>query len=85
MREVGAFDAKTHLAALLSDVEAGETIVITRRGKPVAKLGPLEPAKRERKPGFMKGRIKVPDDFDTMGQEEILAMFEGRDEKPRRD
>lgn len=35
---VGAFDAKTHLSALLDRVEAGEEIIITRRGKPVARL-----------------------------------------------
>ena len=29
--------------------------------------------------GFMKGKISVPDDFDTMFQEEIIAMFEGRE------
>ncbi|WP_068306486.1 type II toxin-antitoxin system Phd/YefM family antitoxin [Pararhodobacter sp. CCB-MM2] len=41
MREVGAFEAKTHLSELLAAVEAGETITITRRGKPVAQLSPL--------------------------------------------
>ncbi|HRK95205.1 MAG TPA: type II toxin-antitoxin system prevent-host-death family antitoxin [Rhodospirillales bacterium] len=40
MREVGAYEAKTHLAALLEDVARGETIVITRRGRPVARLVP---------------------------------------------
>lgn len=35
---MGAFDAKTHLSALLDRVEAGETITITRHGRPVAKL-----------------------------------------------
>lgn len=37
---VGAYDAKTHLPQLLDRVEHGETIVITRHGKPVAKLVP---------------------------------------------
>ncbi|PWE33033.1 prevent-host-death family protein [Maritimibacter sp. 55A14] len=41
MREVGAFEAKTHLSALLEAVEAGESITITRRGKPVARLVPV--------------------------------------------
>lgn len=41
MREVGAFEAKTHLSALLEAAEAGESILITRRGKPVARLGPI--------------------------------------------
>ena len=40
MREIGAFEAKNRLGALLDRVENGEEIVITRRGKPVAKLGP---------------------------------------------
>ena len=38
MREVGAFDAKNRLGALLDLVEAGEEIVITRHGRPVARL-----------------------------------------------
>ena len=40
MQEVGAFEAKNRLGALLDQVEQGEEIVITRRGKPVAKLVP---------------------------------------------
>ena len=35
---VGAFEAKTKLAELLDKVEAGESVIITRRGKPVAQL-----------------------------------------------
>jgi prevent-host-death family protein len=42
METVGAFDAKTHLAALLERVEKGETFVITRHGRPVAQLVPVE-------------------------------------------
>jgi len=41
MGEVGAYEAKTHLSALLDRVEDGETITITRHGKPVARLVPL--------------------------------------------
>lgn len=40
MREIGAFEAKTKLGQLLDWVEAGEEVVITRRGKVVAKLVP---------------------------------------------
>ena len=40
MTTVGAFEAKTHLPKLLERVEAGETIVITRHGQPVAHLVP---------------------------------------------
>ena len=38
MREVGSFEAKNHLSALLDAVERGEEVVITRRGRPVARL-----------------------------------------------
>jgi prevent-host-death family protein len=38
MKQVGAYDAKTHLSRLLDEVERGETVTITRHGRPVAKL-----------------------------------------------
>jgi prevent-host-death family protein len=40
MREIQASDAKTHLPQLLDDVERGETVVITRHGRPIARLVP---------------------------------------------
>lgn len=46
MREVHASDAKTHLPQLLDDVERGETIVITRHGRAIARLVP-ESARRQ--------------------------------------
>jgi len=42
MREVGAFDAKNNFGNLLNAVEQGEEIVITRHGKPIARLVPNE-------------------------------------------
>jgi len=47
MTTVGAFDAKTHLTALLRRVSKGETIRITRRGVPIAKLVPAGLGDRE--------------------------------------
>lgn len=40
MREIQASEAKTHLPQLLDDVERGETILITRHGRPIARLVP---------------------------------------------
>jgi prevent-host-death family protein len=40
MREVQASDAKTHLPRLLDDVERGETVIITRHGRAIARLVP---------------------------------------------
>jgi prevent-host-death family protein len=42
MSTVSAYEAKTHLPRLIKAVEQGETIVITRHGRPVAKLVPFE-------------------------------------------
>ncbi len=42
MREIGAFEAKNRLGALLDEVEQGAEILITRRGKPVARLVPAK-------------------------------------------
>ncbi len=47
MREVGTFEAKTHLSALLDQVARGETIIITKRGRAVARLTPPEAPDRE--------------------------------------
>ena len=44
MKQLGAFEAKTHLSKLLEEVEAGEQVLITRHGKAVARLMPLEPS-----------------------------------------
>jgi len=46
MKEVGSYEAKTHLAELLAAAEEGETLIITRRGKPIAKITPYRPPTR---------------------------------------
>ena len=48
MIEIGAFDAKTHLSALLDKVARGEEVLITRRGRPVARLVPAAQDGQER-------------------------------------
>jgi prevent-host-death family protein len=48
MKSVGSYEAKTHLPKLLRQVENGESITITKRGKPIAVLSPAEePPKRD--------------------------------------
>ncbi len=46
MRRVGSYEAKTHLPRLLDEVAKGESIEITKRGIPVAVLGPVAPGRR---------------------------------------
>jgi prevent-host-death family protein len=47
MREIPASEAKTHLPRLLGDVERGETIIITRHGRPIARLVPEDARRQE--------------------------------------
>jgi prevent-host-death family protein len=81
MRKVNIHEAKTHLSRLVEEAAKGESFVIAKAGKPMVKVVPLDaPAKRKvRRLGFLEGQFKLPDDFDRMAEDEILALFEGRD------
>ncbi len=48
MKSIGAFEAKTHLPRLLDRVAQGESLTITRHGRPVARLVPVDDADRDR-------------------------------------
>jgi prevent-host-death family protein len=77
---INIHDAKTHFSRLIERAENGETLIIARAGKPVARIVPLEKAvvDSSRRIGFMEGEFTVPDDFDTMMQDEIEEMFYGQ-------
>lgn len=74
MAEIGVHEAKTHFSKLLMRVSAGEEIVITRSGEPVARLVPARRAVR-RVLGGDAGSFEVPDDFDAPLPAEVLASF----------
>ncbi len=77
MHVVNVHQAKTELSRLLARVEAGEDVVIARRGQPVARLVACKaPVKRQ--PDVLKGKIVVPDTFFDPLPEEELAAWEGR-------
>lgn len=77
MRQINIHDAKTHLSRLVEQAAAGEPFVIAKAGRPLVQVIPFDT--RERRPpsrfGFLAGEIEVPDDFDTMGQQEIEQLF----------
>ena len=78
MITVNIHEAKTHLSKLVDRAARGESFVIAKSGKPLVKVSALSaPAKRKRL-GFLVGEIKVPDDFDRMGERAIAAMFSRR-------
>lgn len=74
---VNVRQAKTHLSRLLTQVEAGEEIVIARRGKPVARLVGCKPRGR-RQPDVLKGKVVLSEGiFDPLSEEE-LGTWEGK-------
>lgn len=80
MRVVNIHEAKTHLSRLVEQAAEGESFVIAKAGKPMVRVVPLENAAPTAPPsrfGFLRGQINIPDDFDTMGQDEIETMFNG--------
>jgi len=81
MRSINIHEAKTHLSRLVERAANGEPFIIAKAGKPLVKVVPLDAPPEGRKTsriGFMKGLIKVPDDFDTMMADEIEEMFYGK-------
>jgi antitoxin (DNA-binding transcriptional repressor) of toxin-antitoxin stability system len=73
------YEAKTQLSRLIDRAAAGEDIVISRNGKPVARLCRLGSAPRVVEFGVLKGRIEVAPDFDASLPEDTLAAFEGQE------
>ena len=78
MQTVSIYDAKTHLSKLVDQAASGEDVVVSRHGKPLVRITRLEAAKRPVRFGLLKGRLRVPADFDAPLPEEVLADFEGR-------
>ena len=76
MTIVNIHQAKTHLSRLVARVALGESFVIAKAGKPLARVIPIEATDSpEDRLGFMKGETEVPKDFDNMGRDEIASLF----------
>ena len=79
METVSIRMAKARFSELVERAAAGEEIVITRRGRPVARLVPLGPLPGPRQFGRMKGLINIAEDFDAPLPPEVLESFYGKD------
>jgi prevent-host-death family protein len=72
--DVSVADARRRLPELIHAMEEGETIVITRHGKPVAQIAPPPEARRKVKWGFMRGQIDLkPGWDDPVDEDKFLA------------
>jgi antitoxin (DNA-binding transcriptional repressor) of toxin-antitoxin stability system len=72
VRIVDMHEAKTHLSRLVD-----EEFVISRDGRPVARVTPIRQTDAAPRIGFLPD-VNVPDDFDTMGAGAIGSLFGGR-------
>ncbi len=77
MKQVNIHEAKAQLSRLIDIAEQGEEVIIARHNRPVARLQPIR--RVARKPGLMKGRIRMREDFDAPLPDDWLNAFEGRE------
>jgi prevent-host-death family protein len=66
MTTVSLFDAKTHLSRLVEELVSGQEreVIISRHGKPVARMEPVRPNQVSKRIGIAKGHFKVPVSID---------------------
>jgi prevent-host-death family protein len=83
MKQVNIHEAKTHLSRLVDQAAKGEPFIIAKAGRPLVRVVPLQDVESVKpvrsRLGFLKGQFVVPDDFDTMYEDEIAAMFNGEE------
>ncbi|MCL2204084.1 MAG: type II toxin-antitoxin system prevent-host-death family antitoxin [Defluviitaleaceae bacterium] len=74
MLQVNIHEAKTHLSALVEKVAFGESFIIAKAGKPMAKVIPYTLPQKPRG-GFLNKKMNIPENFDTLFSNEIVDMF----------
>jgi prevent-host-death family protein len=78
MKKAGIREARQNLSALIDEVKKGREIVITERGRPVARLAPLEKRSRLPFPDLTEFRNRMP----KVDPPASLAVLEEREESP---
>ncbi len=78
MMRVSVEEIRQDVSAFLQRVEAGETLLIVRTGKPIAEIQPVAvPPEALRPFGLCAGEFTVPEDFDAPLPKDIINAFEG--------
>ncbi|MGH7929016.1 MAG: type II toxin-antitoxin system Phd/YefM family antitoxin [Candidatus Binatia bacterium] len=78
MTKVNIHQAKTQFSRLVEMAAGGEEIIIAKAGKPLARVVPYSPKGAVRRPGTMRGKIRIKKNFDAPLPKEMLASFEGK-------
>ena len=76
---VSLYQAKARLSHLVDRALRGEEVVITRHGRPVARLVGARASRAPRKLGALRGKVRVAHDFDAPLPGAVQAAFEGRE------
>lgn len=69
-------EAKSNLSRLIELAAAGEEVIISKAGKPVARLIPYTVRKKPRRLGILKGQVRIAPDFDELPPA-LAAAFRG--------
>lgn len=67
-------EAKAQLSALVDRALAGEEVIIGRAGKPAVRLVPLVQRAEQRRPGTLKGQLRIAQDFDELPADVAEAL-----------
>ena len=78
MTKVNIHQAKTQFSKLVDLAAGGEEIIIAKSGKPVARLVSYTQKGVVRRPGAMRGKIRIKRNFDAPLPKELLTFFEGK-------
>jgi prevent-host-death family protein len=75
MKKLNISEAKAQFSKLVSDAARGKTTIISRRGRPVARIVPFDDQLGKIRFGTYKGQMIIPKDFDAP-DEDIIELFE---------
>ena len=78
MTKVNIHQAKTQFSRLVELAARGEEVIIAKSGKPVARLVSYTPKGAVRRPGGLRGKIRIKKNFDAPLPKELLGAFEGK-------
>ena len=86
MTTISIDEIQRDLAGYFERVQAGETLLITQAGRPVAEINPVKSSEPDKLPltrrpsGLAKGDFVVPDDIDDPLPDELQRLFDGHEE-----
>ena len=75
-------EVKANLPRLLEEVDSGAEVLISREGKPLARISRVDVSLPKIRFGVLKGKVKVAEDFDAPLPEELISEFEGSNASP---